>query len=130
MQNAAAVTQQQSTSSVPAIGAEWQGGIYAGLTIHDNKPAHLVLLPETVVKPWKAAMAWAAKQDAELPSRIDALVLLKNLKSEFEERWYWTGEQCASDPGSAWLQVFGDGGQGSSSTDGKFRARAVRRLPI
>jgi len=45
--------------TVPAIGQPFQGGIYAGLTIHDNQPVHLVLLPDEFTGKWKPAMTWA-----------------------------------------------------------------------
>ena len=130
METATAVKAQSNTPNIPAIGSEWNGGIYAGLTIHENKPAHLILLPGQVIKTWSDAKVWAAEQNAELPSRVDALILFQNLKGEFEERWYWTGELDASDPASAWLQDFLNGYQHCSYTYHEFRARAVRRLPI
>lgn len=114
-----------------AIGAPLKGGIYAGLTIHDNKPHALVLLPGDAsnVK-WDEAGKWAAKQGGELPSRIDCLVLLKNVKKEFKESWYWSGEQFESDSGYAWFQSFGYGVQSGNRKGSGYRARAVRRLPI
>ncbi len=114
----------------PAIGAKWQGGIYAGVTLHDDKAMHLVLLPGDKKLPWADAVAWATKEKAELPSRIDSLVLLKNLKDKFQRDWYWTGEQHAADSDYAWIQVFGWGNQDDVPKSLDFRARLVRRFPI
>lgn len=116
--------------ALPAIGAAWKGGIYAGLTVHDNDPAELILLPGDEELNWKDAGAWAEKQGGVLPSRIDQLVLFKNLKAEFQEAWYWSGEQYAHDDAYAWCQSFSYGGQFSTHKSSHGRARAVRRLPL
>lgn len=110
---------------------ERPGEKYAGITIHDGKPAHLYLLPgEIESATWKDAMAWAAKQGGELPSRIDHLVLLKNLKPEFKKTCHWSSEDHADDSAYAWDQSFFNGGQDYWHKDNKYRARAVRRVPI
>jgi hypothetical protein len=121
---------QSPASSLPNIGEQWEGGIYAGLTIHDNQPMALVLLPGDESLNWKDAIAWAEKQDGSLPSRIDQLVLWKNVKDQFKGDWYWSSEQFAPDSVYAWAQVFSDGGQNDCREGGIFRARAVRRLTI
>jgi hypothetical protein len=114
---------------VPAIGADFHGGKYAGLTVHDNDPAELVLLPGEFEGPWGKAKAWAEEQGGVLPSRIDQNVLWKNLKSEFRPEYYWSSEPCADAAGFAWGQYFSYGFQdylhiGTSY----YRARAVRRV--
>ena len=115
---------------LPAIGAEWNGGIYAGLTIYDNAPAALVLLPGDDELTWHDAMAWAIKQGGMLPSRIDALVLFQNLKDRFKQAYYWTSSPYAGDESYAWFQSFDLGGQYGGRLGDDFRARAVRRFPI
>ena len=118
-------------TSLPAIGEAYEGGIYAGLTLHNGAPHKLVLLPgEAEDVDWKKALAWATKQGGELPSRIDQLVLLQNLKREFKDAWYWSGESYAGDDAYAWGQGFSYGTQGNLHKDYETRARAVRRLPI
>ncbi len=113
------------------IGEACRGGIYAGLTIHENAPHELILLPgEKESINWKDALDWAAQQGAALPSRFDALTLFENLKSEFKPEWYWTSAQHASAPSYAWMQGFNDGGQTCLRTGYDFRARAVRRFPL
>ena len=119
-----------TASSLPKIGDQWEGGIYAGLTIYDNQPMALVLLPGDESLNWKDAVTWAEKQGGTLPSRIDQLVLWKNVKDQFKGEGYWSGEQCAPNDASAWCQNFGYGYQDGCRKDHDFRARAVRRLPI
>lgn len=79
-----------SQQSGPQIGEAYEGGRYAGLTISDNVPQRLVLLPDEAENVnWKDACDWAKEQGGELPSRFDQLVLFNNLKSEFQDTWYW-----------------------------------------
>jgi hypothetical protein len=117
--------------ATPAFGAGYGGGKFAGITVHDNVPCELVLLEgENESCTWKEALAWAEEQGGVLPSRFDQLVLLKNLKSEFQEAWYWSSEQLAGDESYAWYQDFYYGNQDWSHVSGHYRARAVRRLAI
>ena len=115
----------------PKIGEARRDGIYAGLTLHDDAPCELILLPGKAERlDWPAAMAWAKERGGELPSRFDALVLLKNLPGEFEKDWYWLSEQHAEDGDYAWYQGFGYGTQDYGGKSYEGRARAVRRVPI
>ena len=124
--------------ALPAIGAEFEGGVYAGLSIENERPVALVLLPnqaESVTwqqaKDWAAAMAGGkGKPGGLLPSRFDQLVLFKNLKHEFKEDWYWSGEELAGNAEYAWGQFFSLGTQHGWHKSLKGRARAVRRVPI
>lgn len=109
------------------------GEHYAGLIIGKDGESsyHLILLPgEAESVNWQAAKDWATSIDGELPTRREQSLLYANLKEEFKESWYWSGEQHASDSGDAWCQTFGDGGQSYGSKSSNFRARAVRRLVI
>ena len=115
---------------LPAIGAPYHGGLYAGLTIFDDEPHALILLPGDFKGDWKTSLDWADKEDGMLPSRVDALVLFKNLKAEFKPEWYWTSEPDASGASYAWLQGFDLGFQSCSHVDSYGRARAVRRIPL
>jgi len=124
----------------PAIGSAWagQGGIYAGLSIDDGKPCHLILaeVDDASELTWDAAKKWAAKvntdghQDFTLPNRHDGIVLFEKLKARFEERYYWMAPEVASGPAFAWYQSFDYGYQGWGHKGLKLRARAVRRLVI
>ena len=102
-----------------------------GVTLAGERPHALVLLPgERDDINWKDACAWAAEIGGELPSRIDQLVLLQNVKSEFQDAYYWSGQGHASEPRYAWYQGFLTGYQSYTSVDYALRARAVRRVPI
>jgi hypothetical protein len=118
-------------TSLPQIGEPWGGGIYAGLTIHDNQLMALVLLPYEEKLNWKDALAWAEKQGGVLPSRIDQLVLLQNLKGEFQDAYYWSCEQYRADSDYAWVQHFGYGSQSCNRIKSSaFPVRVVRRLLV
>jgi len=128
-----------SLTSLPAIGTAWasfdqtrgaHSGIYAGLSLENEHPVALVLLPEEIETNWKDATAWADERDGDLPSRIDQLVLFKNLKSVFKGEAYWSDTPYAGDESYAWYQHFNYGYQGNYHKDGKLRARAVRRVAI
>jgi hypothetical protein len=121
----------QNAIDPPAIGAEWQGGVYAGLTLHENAVHRLVLLPgEVEAADHDTATSWARNQGGTLPTRIDQLMLWQNLRAQFQAAYYWSCEQSASVAESAWTQGFGFGDQGDWPKSGKTRARAVRRIPI
>ncbi|MCR4331887.1 MAG: DUF1566 domain-containing protein [Sulfuricaulis sp.] len=117
-------------SDLPAIGAAYGGGLYAGLTLLDNRAHALVLLPGDDELNWKDALAWAERQGGVLPSRVDALVLWQNLPGEFRKEAYWTDTQHAAYSDYAWFQHFGGGTQDFYGISSKLRARAVRRLKI
>ncbi len=125
----AAVMLVERAVAVPALAA---GEIYAGILLKDGAPAHhLVLLPgEAKAVTWKKAVDWAAKQGGELPTRKEQALLFANAADAFEETWYWSGEQPASDESYAWCQGFGSGSQDYGDKYGKLRARAVRRIAI
>ena len=121
-------------SIIPAaIGAAFEGGVYAGIIrgVAGQPDMHLVLLPgraEDVT--WDQAVAFATDAGGDLPTRREQALLFANLKDQFEEDWYWSGEQHASSPSDAWIQYFLIGTQGITLKSYEGRARAVRRLPI
>lgn len=109
------------------------GEEYAGLIVGKDGEAsyHLVLIPGQADSiNWPDAKAWSVKQGGELPTLREQSLLFANLNEQFEEAYYWSGEQHASCSDYAWFQNFGNGDQDTLSTYGKLRARAVRRLII
>ena len=107
------------------------GEQYAGLILGKNGAAdhHLVLLPgEADAVNWADAKACAKKAGGELPTRREQSLLFANLKAQFPERAYWSGEQHAVDSDYAWFQSFHDGWQDYYDIYSKLRARAVRRV--
>jgi len=107
-----------------------KGETYVGITLHDDKPHHLILLPGTERKVWKDAVAWAKKQGGVLPSRIDMIVLFEKAKDKFEGYWYWTGQEVAGNADCAWVAFFDDGFQSWYHKSSVYRCRAVRRVAI
>ena len=106
------------------------GEIYVGITLHDDKLHHLILLPGSTKTGWKAAGEWAKAQGGVLPSRHDGLVLFRHARAQFKRDAYWLDEQRDGAPSYAWGQYFGWGSQGSNSLSWELRARAVRRVPV
>jgi hypothetical protein len=107
------------------------GEQYAGLILGKNGEPdhHLILLPgEAEAVTWDQAKEFAKKAGGELPTRREQALLFANLKEEFKQAWYWSGEQHASDSDCAWGQYFSNGGQYLTSPSTELRARAVRRL--
>ena len=110
-----------------------EGEHYAGLIVGKDGEAsyHLILLPgEAESVTFEQANDWAEKSGGELPTRREQALLYANLKEQFAQAWYWSGERHASDSDSAWIQDFSNGDQGIHRINGQLRARAVRRSPI
>lgn len=114
----------------PALPKLAKGEVYVGITLHDDKLHHLILLPGSTKTGWKSAGEWAKAQGGVLPSRHDGLVLLKHALAQFEREAYWLDEQLADDPSFAWFQGFGWGTQCSVGLGWELRARAVRRVLV
>jgi hypothetical protein len=110
-----------------------EGERYAGIVLDsDGKPAHhLILLPgQAVNATWQDAKDFALGMRGELPTWREQALLFANLKGEFDEAAYWSGEQHAAHDDYAWNQYFLYGFQYDNLKSAKLRARAVRRLTI
>jgi len=109
------------------------GEHYAGIVVGQDGALsyHLVLLPgEAENIPWADAVVWASHAGGELPTRREQALLYANLKDQFQQAWYWSSTQHASDSDCAWTQYFYNGYQLNYHKSYAGRARAVRRLPI
>ena len=117
-------------SDLPALGADFEGGKFAGLTTRkDGTHAAVILLPHVATElTWKKAMTWAKKLNAELPSRPVASLLFANLKSDLRPQWHWTSEEF--DASYAWLCGFGDGLTNDILKSYEGSAVAVRLVPL
>ena len=114
-----------------ALAALQPGEQFAGI-VQENSTWHgVVLLPgDQADAIWKKQMAWAQSIGGDLPSQPEQSLLRATLPDEFKADWYWSNRQHASDAGSAWCQLFFNGGQYYDYVNRTLRARAVRRLPI
>ena len=103
---------------------------YAGIILgKDGEPDHhlILLAGEAESVNWAQAKDFAAKAGGELPTRREQSLLFANLKEQFQPRWYWSGEQHASNSDCAWIQNFNNGNQNNNHKNNNYRARAVRR---
>ena len=110
-----------------------KGEHYAGLILGEDRESsyHLILLPnEKHDINWSDAVTWAKEQGGDIPTRREQALLYANLKEQFEERWYWSSEQHASNSDFAWSQNFDYGTQDTNHKNDELRARAVRRLLV
>ena len=109
-----------------------EGETYIGAIINaDGTGNHIILLDGDVDNvDWQQAMDWAKEQGGDLPNRVEQALLFNQNKDLFEEEWYWSNTQHASNSHYAWYQHFNYGNQYDTIKDYELRARAVRRLAI
>lgn len=112
-----------------------EGEVYAGLSRDPATGAwhHVVLLPALPGKDltWQEAIDWAKSVGGELPTRWESALLYANVRDQIDQDyWYWTATPHASEPAYAWVQDFYGGLQLNVLKGIRFRARAVRRVPV
>lgn len=119
-----------SLASLPAIGADLDGGTFAGLTTKpDGTHCAVVLLPDNGTDlTWAKAKAWAKKQGGELPSRPVAALLFANVKASLKPKWHWTSDEY--DASYAWGCLFYCGVQLNVPKSFECSAVAVRQIPL
>lgn len=119
-----------SFQQLPAIRADLDGGMFAGVTtLPDGTHCAVTLLPaQGSDLDWKAAKAWAAEQGGVLPNRPVAALLFANLKQKLRPQWHWTDEQDGAS--FAWVCTFGTGFQGYYRQSFEGSAVAVRLIPL
>ncbi len=137
--NQTATTATISFASLSSLGAELEGGIFAGITtLKDGTHAAVILLPNKAQgrMSWEAAITWAEEAGGQLPSRPVAALLYANAKPHFEEAWHWTSDTLDQDTGDkadasyAWLCYFRDGLQCYYLKGAEGAARAVRLIHL
>lgn len=109
-----------------------KGEHYAGILLGKGgaPDRHIILLPgQATDVTFPQAQEFAAKAGGELPTRREQALLYANLKEQFDEHAYWSGEKH-SDTRFAWYQNFDNGYQDFYNTGYSCRARAVRRVAI
>lgn len=119
-----------SLASLPTLGADLEGGIFAGITTKkDGTNCAVIRLPVNGTGlTWKKAVAWAAKQGGELPSRAVAALLFTNVKASLPAGWHWTSEE--DDASCAWGCTFLGGTQFHGHKSYVCGAVAVRLIPL
>lgn len=125
-------------SQLPALGAEFEGGTFRGITtLKDGTHAAVILLPDKAPDmSWVDAVKWAESVGGKLPTRPIAALLYANAKDQFERSWHWLNETLDADTDDksdevyAWICGFDDGYQYSTRKRYKFSARAVRLIPL
>jgi len=120
-----------SITDLPAIGANLDGGTFAGLiTKPDGTHCAVVLLPGYAEGlTWSLAKAWAKAQGGELPSRPVAAMLFANVKASLKKpKWHWTSDEY--DASYAWGCYFGYGSQGYYRKSYEGSVVAVRNITI
>jgi hypothetical protein len=120
-----------SFASLPALGAELEGGIFAGVTtLPTGQHAAVILLPNKAQErmTWQQSMAWADEVGGQLPSRPVAALLYANAKAQFEPDWHWTNEEYGAS--YAWLCHFRNGAQSYRHKSYEGCARAVRLIHL
>lgn len=117
-------------ATLPALGADLDGGTFAGLTTRkDGTHCAVILLPEKATDlTWKKATTWATEQGGELPTRPVAALLFANVKPSLTPAWHWTSDEY--DASYAWCCGFGDGTQYYSRKSYEGSAVAVRLIPL
>jgi len=140
---------------IPALGAPFEGGFFAGEFVLNEERYALVVASkaegENLNLPWKKGIKFCQTlniggfDDWYLPSRDELAMLQRNLgprrqdtpelfregaAEDFETDWYWSSTEHASSSYLAWIVFFSYGYQNyyhKLSTNG---VRAVRRLKI
>ena len=120
-----------SFASLPALGAELQGGIFAGITTQqDGTHVAVILLPNKTQErlTWGQATRWAEEVGGQLPTRQVAALLYANAKDHVKSDWHWTCEEQSTS--YARYCSFYDGHQYFDHKSYGGRALAVRLTPL
>jgi hypothetical protein len=117
-------------SALPALGANFEGGTFAGITTRaDGGHCAVVLLPGTAEDlAWEAAKAWAVEQGGELPTRSVAALLFANVQPALSPEWHWTADEYTAS--YAWYCDFFGGFQNGTHKTDELAAVAVRLIPL
>ena len=117
-------------SALPALGADFEGGTFAGLTTRpDGTHCAVVLLPGKAEDlDWNAAKAWALEQGGELPTRPVASLLFANVQPALSPEWHWTADEYSAS--CAWSCYFNNGHFGNYYKSYEGSAVAVRLIPV
>ena len=117
-------------STLPALGTDFEGGIFAGITTRaDGTHCAVVRLPGTAEGlTWEAAKAWAKEQGGELPTRPVASLLFANVQPALSPEWHWAADEYNAS--YAWICHFYSGRFNDSRKSSEGLAVAVRLIPL
>lgn len=120
-------------NSLPRIGGELDGGVFAGVTTSFSGHVYalvLVAAQDCRAMNWADAMAWAKSINADLPTRLDASLLFANVRNHLSGHWVYISD-ADDHPGSTdWSRVFTDGWFSKYRNRASSGAYAVRRIPL
>ncbi len=119
-------------STLPALGAPLDGGIFVGLvTQPDGTHAAVTLLPDRATgMNWQAATDWASGLNAQLPTRQMMCAIRANTQDRPKSGWHWTCEEHEYDASYAWGCSFHGGGQYDDRKSYEGSAVAVRLIQV
>ena len=128
--NAKTIITAVSLSSLPALGTDFEGGTFAGITTRaDGTHCAVVLLPSTSDDlTWEQAKAWAEEKGGELPTRPVAAMLFSSVKPALAPEWHWTADEYSDS--YAWFCNFLNGTQYGGHQGNELSAVAVRMIPL
>ena len=117
-------------STLPALGADFEGDTFAGVTTtKEGIHCAVVLLPGKAEDlTWQDAITWAKEQGGELPTRPVAALLFANVQPALSPEWHWTSDEYNAS--SAWHCLFYYGYQDSYRKSYEGSAVAVRLIPL
>jgi hypothetical protein len=124
--------QTTTLTTLPALGAPLDGGIFIGLvTQPDGAHAAVTLLPDRATGiNWKAATDWASGLNAQLPTRQMMCAIRANTQDRPQSGWHWTSEEHKLDASFAWYCDFNDGLQLNNHESYEGAAVAVRLIQV
>ncbi len=124
--------QTTTLSTLPALGAPLDGGIFIGLiTQPDGTHAAVTLLPDRATGiNWQAATDWAGGLNAQLPTRQMMCAIRTNTQDRPQSGWHWTSEEHELDASCAWGCNFYYGNQGNDHKSYEGAAVAVRLIQV
>jgi len=119
--------------SPPAIGAELQGGIYAGPYVEDGQVHHLIVAHDDLDRQeWEVAGQHAREYESggfvdwRLPTKNEGMACLSAVAGLFQKSHYWTSTPYGSL--GAWAVDFEYGSVTNWGRGLGFRVRPVRRF--
>ena len=116
-------------SNLPALGADFEGGTFAGVTTKEGIHCAVVLLPGKAEDlTWQDAITWAKEQGGELPTRPVAALLFANVQPALSPEWHWTADEYNAS--CAWVCHFSHGNQYNLRKSAEGAAVAVRLIPL